>query len=380
MSKIAFVHLFSTHYTRRLFELLSMYHDVQFIFVSKGNKWFWPSNHGTREGNFKFCYAFPYRKFWFEVNLNLLRRLSEENFDIIISGITGRFELPATFIYSKVSGKPIIIWTGIWSRLGSKFQSFFFPILKYIYQHSDAIVVYGAHVKQYLISEGISEEKIFIAPHSTDNSLYKLPVSELEIHNLKNKYNLSESKNIILFLGRLEESKGPAYLIESLINVNLDFQCVIAGAGPEEGKLFNMVRELGLDRKVIFTGYIPIDEARFFYAISKVFVLPSITTIFGKEPWGFTINEAFNQSLPVIVTEAVGAAAGGLVIDGYNGIIVREKDAEAIADAINTIFESDHYDDFKQNAKDSVEKMTQEAMVDGFLSAIRYIENNRKKM
>ena len=54
----------------------------------------------------------------------------------------------------------------------------------------------------------------------------------------------------------------------------------------------------------------------------------------GKEPWGLTINEVFNRGVPVITSEAVGAAAGGLVEHNVNGIIVQEKDEIALADAL----------------------------------------------
>jgi glycosyltransferase involved in cell wall biosynthesis len=49
------------------------------------------------------------------------------------------------------------------------------------------------------------------------------------------------------------------------------------------------------------------------------------------------INEAFNQRLPALATDAVGAAAGGLVRTHVNGLVVPGADAGALADAIGTL-------------------------------------------
>jgi glycosyltransferase involved in cell wall biosynthesis len=78
-------------------------------------------------------------------------------------------------------------------------------------------------------------------------------------------------------------------------------------------------------------GWLPPTELRNFYGASDVLVLPSIPTRTFREPWGLVVNEAFNQQLPVIVSDAVGAAAGGLVRDGANGLVVPAGDASALA-------------------------------------------------
>ncbi len=48
-------------------------------------------------------------------------------------------------------------------------------------------------------------------------------------------------------------------------------------------------------------------------------------------------NEAMHQGLPVIATDAVGAAAGGLVRDGRNGLVVTAGDDRALAAAIRRL-------------------------------------------
>jgi glycosyltransferase involved in cell wall biosynthesis len=78
----------------------------------------------------------------------------------------------------------------------------------------------------------------------------------------------------------------------------------------------------------------PPEEVRNFCAAADVLVMPSIATASFREPWGLVANEAMNQATPVIATDAVGAAAGGLVRHERNGLVVPAGDASALAAAI----------------------------------------------
>ena len=73
------------------------------------------------------------------------------------------------------------------------------------------------------------------------------------------------------------------------------------------------------------------------YAGSDVVVVPSLPTRDFLEPWGLVVNEAFHQGVPVIATDAVGAAAGGLVQQERTGLIVPAGDAQALAGALRRL-------------------------------------------
>ena len=60
-------------------------------------------------------------------------------------------------------------------------------------------------------------------------------------------------------------------------------------------------------------------------------VLPSVATATFREPWGLVVNEAMLQQTPVIASDAVGAAAAGLVADGRTGLVFPAGDADALA-------------------------------------------------
>jgi glycosyltransferase involved in cell wall biosynthesis len=79
------------------------------------------------------------------------------------------------------------------------------------------------------------------------------------------------------------------------------------------------------------------DQLRDAYAASDVLVVPSVATATFREPWGLVVNEAMNAGLTVVASDAVGAAAGGLVRDGHNGLIVPAGDSGALARALGRL-------------------------------------------
>ena len=338
----AFVTNFCAHYRIKTFETLARYQDIDFLFSSAGEEWYWQQQHGVRAGNFSYEYL-PGIRLTRHLRLvpSLLPRLWRKNYDVYIKCINGRFALPVTYITAKLRRKPFILWTGIWMTLDTRLHRLVFPLTLWIYRHADAIVAYGEHVKRYLTSLGIAPEKIFIAAHAMDNSTYNPVVAQEEKTALRARLKIPSDK-IVMYLGRLEEVKGLDYLLKAFASLEADnTTLVIVGDGSLRERLNELARELGIAGKTRFAGYASPEEALNYYAIADLFVLPSVTTPQGKETWGLVINEAMNQSVPVVATDAVGAAAGGLVQSSVNGFIVRERNSGALAEAIERILNDD---------------------------------------
>ena len=78
-------------------------------------------------------------------------------------------------------------------------------------------------------------------------------------------------------------------------------------------------------------------QLRNFYRAADVLVMPSIRTATFREPWGLVANEAMNQHVPVIASDAVGAAAGGLVQSERNGLVVPADESTALAAALRRL-------------------------------------------
>jgi glycosyltransferase involved in cell wall biosynthesis len=378
---IAFVTPFCFHYQVKTFERLAQVHDVEYFFYSQGKEWYGQGIHGVRGGNFRYTYL-PGFQLTRQIRVapSLLTHLWRKDYTVFVKCIHGRFALPTTYLIARLRRIPFVLWTGLWMTLQTPFHRLVFPVTRWLYRHADAIVVYGEHVKTYLVEQGIQKEKIFVAAHAVDNSLYSLPLSPQDTARLKAHLSL-EGRKVVLYLGRLEEIKGLDYLIRAFACLSLDDAVlVLAGDGPLSKSLMALAQELGIQTKTRFAGYVSPEDTPLYYAIADVFVLPSVTMPTGKETWGLVVNEAMNRGLPVIATEAVGAAAGGLVQSGVNGFVVPERDSIALAQAIKYILtDTKLREEMSQNARRIIAGWDNEQMVKGFEEAIAYALHARRR-
>ena len=123
---------------------------------------------------------------------------------------------------------------------------------------------------------------------------------------------------------------------------------------------------------VSVAGHANPEHLRNIYASADVLVMPAIDTRSIREPWGLVANEAMNQGLPVIATDAVGAPAGGLVRDNRNGIIVPAGDASALAGALNKLNgDRQLRERLGSQARQDVSAYSFSAWADGFSDAFR---------
>jgi glycosyltransferase involved in cell wall biosynthesis len=100
--------------------------------------------------------------------------------------------------------------------------------------------------------------------------------------------------------------------------------------------------------------------------------IPSVPSPRFVEPWGLVANEAMNQHCAVIATDAVGAAAGGLVRHERTGLVVPAGDAPALEEAIRRLHDDPPLRERLAAAgAEAVKAYTYEAWADGFAAALR---------
>jgi glycosyltransferase involved in cell wall biosynthesis/2-polyprenyl-3-methyl-5-hydroxy-6-metoxy-1,4-benzoquinol methylase len=369
------VHPICTHYTRGLFEELSRRYDMQFLFFSEGGEWFWQKEHGVQHGEFPHEYLAGFRVGGLRISPSLPWKLLRTPSDAIVSSIDGKFALSVTYLAARWKCVPFLLWTGMWSRGNRLLDRLTHPITRFFYRHADAVLVYGEHVKRYLVSEGVSPERIFIARHSVDNEYYARQVEQEEQSALRERLGIPADKKIILFLGRLEQVKGVRYLIEAFAHLSrMDAVLLIAGEGSQRAALKALATTLCPPGKVFFSGYVPVAEAVPYFRVAQVCVIPSIAVAAGKELWGLVANEAFNQGVPVIATDSVGAAAGGFIQNGVNGFVVPEGDSTNLALAIRNVLENSALQEkLSAGARETVVNWTHARMADGFTEAFEFV-------
>ncbi len=143
---------------------------------------------------------------------------------------------------------------------------------------------------------------------------------------------------IVLFVGRLVLPKGIGYLIRAMPAVLKEVpeaKLVIVGEGEEQKKLVALVRNLALEDKVEFRGYVKFKELVKSYRAASVFVLPSFTRL---ENFGIVLLEAMACRTPVIASDIPGVREN---ITKANGLLFPPRDVDSLADSIITIISDD---------------------------------------
>jgi glycosyltransferase involved in cell wall biosynthesis len=379
--RIAFITNLPSHFHTRTFETIAEHYDTDFFFFSDGNEGWIEKKNERVFGNYKGQYVKGIRiTSRVRINTDLVTRLFKGHYDVFIQSINGRFELAATYIIARLLKKPFILWTNLWFHPQTMFHRITFPITRFIYRHADAIVAYGYHVKNYLVPLGVDERKISYSWNVTDNSLFNRSIDEAELEPLRKQYSLNGRK-VLLFVGRLSEEKGLQYLIEALRDIpeEMKVSTLIIGEGPMGAKLRTLTQEYSLQH-IHFIDYVANEKLVPYYALADIFILPSITTKTLKEVWGIVLNEAMNQGCPVIASNAVGAAVGGLVVEEKNGFVFPERDSAALASILRKLLSDDKkLNEMKNFTREYIKGWDHHKSFRGFQDAISYACKNKKK-
>jgi colanic acid/amylovoran biosynthesis glycosyltransferase len=142
-----------------------------------------------------------------------------------------------------------------------------------------------------------------------------------------------------LSVGRLIEKKGFAFLVEAcrlLHSSGLDFVCEIVGEGPERGRLEELIQAHQLSDQVRLTGSMPQTGIVDLLERSSIFVFPAIHDSSGdSDNLPTVLIEAMASNLPIIATAIAGIPE--IVQHNENGILVQEKDAAQLANAMRIL-------------------------------------------
>jgi len=255
----------------------------------------------------------------------------------VVCGTAGRVALPAAFLGAGRARVPFVLWSALWGDLNTPAHRAARPLLRRIHRRAAVVVGYGPHVTAY--ARRLGARAVAVAPQAVDNAFWATRV------------DAGPHPFTALFVGRDVPEKGLAVLRDAW-----------GRAGLADGRLC----VVGAD------GVVGPEQVRNSYAAADVLVIPSLATRHFLEPWGLVANEAMNQNLPVIATDAVGAAAGGLVRHERNGLVVPAGDREALAAALRRLHDDpDLRARLGANGARDVAGYTHEAWAEGFAQALR---------
>jgi glycosyltransferase involved in cell wall biosynthesis len=359
--RIAFIDYFATHYRKRLYEELARRMEVDFYFYADERERYWNRRIPlVQHGEFRRVELRRWRIGGQSLMPGLPYQLSSRRYDAVIKSLNGKLMLPVVYLASRARGVPFVLWTGMWHHPQTPLHRASRPFTQHVYRSVEAIVTYGEHVRRFVIDDaGVDPSKIYVAGQAVEGERF----SKVRPRR--------HAQAEMLFVGQFEERKGVSDLLHAFAaQPDLAATLRLIGNGSLESEV---MRRASVDPRVELVGYVPQERLPQELARSRCLILPSITTALDREPWGLVVNEAMHAGIPVIATDAVGAAAGGLVQDGRNGIVVPERNVAALADAIHRFaVDQDLAARLGDQARRDVERFSHDAMASAFEAAVEH--------
>ncbi len=253
---------------------------------------------------------------WLVLNRGVLRRL--RGADVLLLGGWNQPAFWLAMAWARARRVPVVLWvesTGRDRRSGR-----LEPAKRALLRAADAFVVPGRAAYAYLQGLGVDASRIAVAPNAVDAAIF----------GGRERHPRAGGPCRVLAVGRLSPEKGLDLLLRAVDG--LPVEVVLAGTGPEEARLRALAGP-----NVEFRGHVERDELPALYADADVLAMPS-----RSDPWGMALNEGALAGLPLVSTDAAGAAHD-LIEDGVNGFRVPPGDVGALREALRRVCENESF-------------------------------------
>lgn len=241
---------------------------------------------------------------------------------------------------------------------------------RFLGQMSAAAVTGGAACDE-LLRLGFPPERLFDSPFSIDTDRWVPALAALAPRRdeLRARHGFAPDDLVYLSVSRLIPVKRPDALLRSFAELAArapQARLVLVGSGELLPALQEQARAQGLGERVRFAGFADQTQLPEYYALADVFLLFS-----SLEPWGLVVNEAMHAGLPLLVTEAAGAAHE-LVLGGVTGYRLRVERPEAVLEALLLVTDRDMRERMRAALAVLARRFTLEAQAEGIVRAAVY--------
>ncbi|MDD3311590.1 glycosyltransferase family 4 protein [Pseudodesulfovibrio sp.] len=222
---------------------------------------------------------------------------NSEKFDVIHSH--DWMTAPAGMEAKRVSGKPLVVHAHAleFDRSGEHVNQQVYEIERAGFEAADRIIAVSHFTKDTIVRRyGIAPDKVTVVHNAVSK--------ERRIGQMRIQKPFKEK--LVLFLGRITFQKGPDYFVEAAAKVlerNPNVRFAMAGSGDMFPRMVERMAELRMADKFHFLGFVRGADVERIYAMSDLYVMPSVS-----EPFGITPLEAMVYDVPSIVSKQSGVA------------------------------------------------------------------------
>jgi teichuronic acid biosynthesis glycosyltransferase TuaC len=260
-------------------------------------------------------------------SLSLVRRLHRETrFDCIDAHYIYPDGLAAVLL-GKVLRLPVIV-SGRGSDI-NLFPSFHLirPMIRWTLRESTGIISVSQALKQAMVKLDTPAEKIQVIGNGVDLDRFQ----RVEPAVARRQLGLPEDAQILVAVGALRRVKGYQFLLPALAGIvprHPKLRLYIVGEGDYRPKLEAVIRELGLQERVVLVGKRPNEELKNWYSAANLSCLVS-----SREGWANVLLESLACGTPVLATRVWGAPE--VIISPELGVLV-EQDVSSIANGLES--------------------------------------------
>lgn len=198
----------------------------------------------------------------------------------------------------QTTGKPLVVHMHAteFDRSGENINTDVFAIEKYGMENADRVITVSNLTRKIVVEKyGIDPQKVVTVHNAVEPSDKK----EMD-------HDESVNEKVVTFLGRITYQKGPEYFVEAAYKIlqrDPNVRFVMAGTGDLLQKMIHRVAKLRMGNKFHFTGFLKGNDVEQMFAMTDVFVMPSIS-----EPFGIVPLEAMRSNVPVVISKQSGVS------------------------------------------------------------------------
>lgn len=246
---------------------------------------------------------------------------------------------------------------------------FYKPAVSFSINKSDIVTSVSQSLKEDTLRLFNIKKDIEVLPNFIDLTKYNRTFTDCQRGMMA-----AEDEKIITHVSNFRKVKRIDHVIQIFYRIqqNIKAKLIMVGEGPEREMAEKLVRELGMNNKVLFLGQS--NEVDKILCFSDLFLLPS-----ESESFGLAALEAMVNKVPVISTNTGGLPE--VNIHNVSGYLSEVGDIEEMAtNALLILKNEEKLKQFKENAKETAKKFDIEKIVPLYEELYRKALNKQKKL
>jgi 1,2-diacylglycerol 3-alpha-glucosyltransferase len=215
------------------------------------------------------------------------------------------------------------------------------------YQNCDLVVAPSNGVRKVLENLGVTTP-IQVIP----NGVNLVPYLKLDKRLERTQFGISADHVLMIYTGRLAPEKNLFFLLRAFAGTAAAFEKVhlmLVGDGPERKDLEDLIKQLGIAKRVSITGAVPYHDVPAYLAMADAFVTASIT-----EVHPMSIIEAMATGLPVLGITSPGV--GDSIEDDITGFLTTHDLASYTAMMVRLVTEHENRRQMGERARQVSQK------------------------